>query len=297
LQLCAHQRLQPRALCSILHNLACLLVSQQQSQQQQQQSHQQPSLPQQLEQSGVPRTAAGLPQPLLQQLLAATQHVLEHAASNGFNQQLAGVLQQEEQDVPRLQQQQQQPQGHQPERQHWQQQVSCDALPVNALQMQQQQQRQCGPDQQLAVGTRSSAADQTHPLHVQQEPVLQQQQQHQHRQQQQLGDPHQQLPPLLQQQQYHPHQQQQLTPAGLVTLADSLRRLKSDPPKAWQAAYVAAAARLMHSRDARNVPLMLAPCVRWRQSPGQDWLQQYLAACQGLLPTMHRQVSAVGILL
>jgi hypothetical protein len=85
-------------------------------------------------------------------------------------------------------------------------------------------------------------------------------------------------------------QQQGLTSVGLVMLTDALRKLKTDPPQDWQAAYVAAAQQLMHSSDARNLPLMLAPCVRWRRVPGPAWLQQYLAACEGLLPKMQAQV-------
>lgn len=73
-------------------------------------------------------------------------------------------------------------------------------------------------------------------------------------------------------------------------LADALRLLKTDPPPDWQEAYVAAAQQLMQCSDSRNLPLTLAPLVRWRVSPGEAWLQQYLAACEGLLPSMQAQV-------
>lgn len=251
LQLCAHQQLQPRALCSILHNLASLVCRQQQKHKEQQ--HEQDEQDEQ-------GRAAGLPQPLLQKLLAATQQALEEAAAAGAGEQQGpDMLPQQQSSVCQCPQPGQhhlrlhntglapasshaarQPVVHMP--------TAAELLVPSAQQPQQQK-----PPQQLA----SRRA-------------------------------------LMRKQQQRPQPQEALTPAGLVTLADALRRLQTDPPGSWQEAYVAAAQQLMgNSSDARNLPLMLAPCVRWRRRPGRAWLQQYLVACHRQLPLMHPQGLAV----
>jgi hypothetical protein len=124
----------------------------------------------------------------------------------------------------------------------------------------------------------------------QQEPQQQPQKQHAGVQPQQQS--HQQLTPQLQTQaRFQQQQQQRLSPAGLVMLSDAARRLKLDPPPEWQAAFAAAARQLTPVADARNLPLMLAPLVRWRLVPDPAWLQQHLAACMGVLDCMRPQVS------
>lgn len=241
-QLCVHQQLELRALCSVFHSLARLVVVQQQQQQRlQQEEQQQPQL--------HPRrqATATLPQPLLQRLLDATQQALLHTAASPW-QQVA------EQQCP--------PQGD-PQLLQQQQQLSQHPLPLQGHMsncIQQQGDQQC---LQGSLQTGQAA-----------------QQQHLRR----AG------------QQQHAAEQDQwqcsegLSPAGLNTFADALRLLRTDPPAEWQAAYIAAAQQLMHCGDARNVPLMLAPLVRWRNPPQQSWLQQYMAACQSLMPSMQAQV-------
>lgn len=246
LQLCAHQHLQTRALCSILHNLASLVCGQQQKQKEQQQQQQNEQHP-----------AAGLPQPLLQKLLAATQQVLEEAAAVDAGEQPGlDILPQHQSSVCQCSQP-----GQHRLRLHTGS-APADGHPMSA------------PDGRYAARMQMPGAAE---LHV---PSAQQPQP-----QQQLASRHGVARTPRPQQ-----QQEALTPAGLVTLADALRRLQMDPPGSWQAAYVAAAHVLMRSSDARNLPLMLAPCVRWRWRPGRAWLQQYLVACQSQLPLMHRQV-------
>lgn len=246
LQLCAHQHLQPRALCSILHNLASLVCRQQQKQQEQQQQQDEQYL------------AAGLPQPLLQKLLAATQLVLEEAAAAAAEEQQGlGMLPQHQSSVCQCT-----PPGQHHLRLH------TGSAPVNSHPT-------SAPDGRDAVRMQMPGAAELHAPSA-------------HQPQQQLASRHSLArPPRLQ-------QQEALTPAGLVTLADAFRRLQMDPPGSWQAAYVAAAHALMRSSDARNLPLMLAPCVRWRWQPGRAWLQQYLVTCHSQLPMMHRQVRHYG---
>jgi hypothetical protein len=229
LQLCAHQQLEPRALCSVLHSLAHLLTAQQQQQPPPLVAAGVPpqealSSQQQLQQQATQSNAGGLPAPLLLQLLKETQRALQATAA---------------------------PTAVEPNRsvaQHVQLSEEAD-----------------GSMQQLQMQRNLARAP--HAGH----------QQLDHRQQQ----------AWMHGQQHH---QQGLTPAGLVMLTDALRQLKTDPPQEWQAAYVAAAQQLMNTSDARNLPLMLAPCVRWQHAPGPAWLQQYLAACECLLPNMQAQV-------
>jgi hypothetical protein len=244
LQLCAHQQLQPRALCSILHNLASLVCRQQQKHKEQQH-----------EQDEQGRTA-GLPQPLLQKLLAATQQVLEEAAAAAAEELQGPDL------LP-----QQQSSGCQ-----------CTQPSQHRLRL-----------HHTGFAPANGHATGRHVVHMHMpgaaELLVPSAQQSQQQSQQQLASRH----GLLRKQ--RPQQQEALTPAGLVTLADALRRLQVDPPGSWQDAYVAAAQQLMgSSSDARNLPLMLAPCVRWRRRPGRAWLQQYLEACHRQLPSMQAQV-------
>lgn len=244
-QLCVHQQLELRALCSIFHSLARLVVAQQQQQQSRQQEEQLPQL--------HPRRqpTATLPPPLLQRLLDATQQALLHTAA-GPRQQVA------EQQCP--------PQGDP-------QQLSQHPLPMQGHTrdcVQQQLQSLQQGDQQCLQGSLQTGQA------VQQQHL--QRAGPQHGQQQHAAEQHQW------------QSSEGLSAAGLNTLADALRLLRADPPAEWQAAYIAAAQQLMHGGDARNVPLMLAPLVRWRNPPRQSWLQQYMAACQSLMPLMQAQV-------
>jgi hypothetical protein len=232
MQLCAHQQLEPRALCSILNNLA-RLVSAQQPQQQQQKKEEQ--------QQDVPRTAAGLPQPLMQQLLAATQQVLESAAAAGAarRQQEVTVLldgQQQALNPCHCQQQQQQQQRRRQQPQQWQP-PQQQQLPrqLNTTQQVQQQDWHVLRMQSAPAGSDWSppfvkqellvASIQTPVQPLQRDHVTDSKADHQQQQDQQQQD--------------EPRLRQGLAPAGLVTLADALRRLKADPPSSWQVAYIA----------------------------------------------------------
>jgi hypothetical protein len=91
--------------------------------------------------------------------------------------------------------------------------------------------------------------------------------------------------------QQHEEEQLRLAPAGLNMLVSALRLLKRDPGLAWQAAYMDAVRASMRSSDARNLPLLAAPLLRWRVQASQQWMRAYLAACAPLL----RHMSAQGL--
>lgn len=83
----------------------------------------------------------------------------------------------------------------------------------------------------------------------------------------------------------------QLPPAGIVMLGQSLHLLHiKQPSSSWQYSYMQAVGNVLPDCTARELAVLTVPLLKWRCVLPEQWMQQYLEACEGCLSQMTAQV-------